>query len=189
MHGEEMNYSDFVYSQRQVALMNQLRKLWMEHVFWTRLFIISTAADLGDLEMTTKRLLRNPSDFAALLRPLYGNQAADRFEELFTQHLSIAGDLVNAEKKKDTAEVETLRRKWYANADEIAAFLAGINPYWSKEKWQMLMHDHLQMTEQEAVLRLGGHYAEDIKIFDSIQEEALKMADYMFYGISRQFGI
>ena len=79
--------------------MNRLRQLWGQHVYWTRFFIISTAANLDDLEPVTKRLLQNPKDFAGLFRPIFGTRAADRFEELFTRHLLIAADLVNAAKK------------------------------------------------------------------------------------------
>ncbi len=39
------------------------------------------------------------------------------------------------------------------------------------------------MTEKEATLRLQGNYAADINMFDNIETEAYKMADYMFDGI------
>ena len=38
----------------QVELSNTLRRLWMEHVLWTRAFIESTFADSGDLEQVTE---------------------------------------------------------------------------------------------------------------------------------------
>lgn len=175
------------YTQRQVCLMNQMRKLWKQHVYWTRFFIISTAADLGDLEPVTKRLLENPGDFAQALTPFYGEEVSDCFKNLFTQHLLIAADLVNAAKSQEAAKAEAARRAWYANADQIAKFLSEINPCWHEARWKALLYDHLEMTEKEAVLRLNGKYAEDIQVFDSIEAEALKMADYMSQGIIRQF--
>ncbi len=163
--------------------------LWEQHVHWTRSFIISTAANLGDLDVTTKRLLRNPDDFAKLLKPLYGDDIAYKFKDLLTQHLLIAADLVNAAKNGDASKADEARKKWYANADEISSFLASINPYWDESTWKNLLYDHLQMTEKEAALRLSGNYADDVKIYDSIESEALTMADYMFYGIANQFSI
>lgn len=74
------------YTQ-QICLMNRLRQLWVQHVYWTRFFIISTAANLGDLKPVTERLLRNPKDFAHLFASVFGKKAACRFQELFTQHL------------------------------------------------------------------------------------------------------
>ena len=71
-------------------------------------------------------------------------------------------------------------------AGTISAFLAGINACWNEEKWREFFYSHLEMTEKEAVLRLGGNYLADIKIFHEIEEEALKMADYMFCGILKQ---
>lgn len=167
--------------------MNELRKLWEQHIMWTRSFIISTASDLPDLELVTQRLMRNPVDMANVLRPFYGDKNADTFQRLLTEHLSIAGDLVNAAKAGDTVKATELEKKWYKNADEIASFMAEINLYWNKQKWQDFLYDHLKMTEEEASLRLNKEYAEDIKIYDSIEKEALQMADYMTNGIIQQF--
>ena len=75
------------------------------------------------------------------------------------------------------------RKKWYKNADEIAGFLHCVNHCWSEEKWKDMMYSHLEMTEKEATLRLNGKYTADINIFDDIENEAFKMADYMFCGI------
>lgn len=152
-------------------------------MYWTRFFIISTAADLGDLEPVTQRLLRNPKDFAKLLAPIFGTKAANRFEELFTQHLMIAGDLMNAAKNGDAEQANADRKKWYKNAEEIAEFLSCINRCWDKEKWKKMLFSHLEMTEKEATLRLQKNYTADIAIFESIENEAYKMADYMFCGI------
>lgn len=173
--------------KNKTNLLNQLRLLWSQHVYWTRFFIISTAEDLCDLSPVTDRLLRNPGDFEKLLVLFYGRKDAEQFKTLLTEHLMIAADLVNAAKQNDTAKVNEARKKWYENADEIADFLSKINPYWSSQKWKDLLYDHLKMTEKEAVLRLGGNFAADVKLFDSIEDEAMKMAEYMFQGISRQF--
>ena len=171
----------------ELLLSNTFRRLWSEHVLWTRFFIVSTTFSLPDLPVVTQRLLRNPVDFANVLRPFYGTQIAARFEELLTEHLVIAAQLVNAAKAGDTAEVEILRRKWYANAEEIACFLAQINPFWSEREWRDLLFDHLCMTEAEAVEMLSGQYEESIREFDAIQAEALVMADVMSCGIIKQF--
>lgn len=176
-------------SRSQLDVIKTLCRLWIEHVLWTRFFIVSATFGLPDLDAVTKRLLQNPTDFARVLRPLYGNMKAKEFERLFTDHLLIAAALVNAAKAGNTAEVETQRAKWYRNAEEIAAFLASINPFWSKSSWRSMLFEHLRMTENEAVQMLTGQYAESIAQYDAIQRQALMMADEMSQGIIRQFKI
>lgn len=175
------------YTQRQVRLICRMQKLWTQHVYWTRFFIISTACDLGDLEPVTKRLLQNPADFASAFTPFYGEKNAACFKEIFTEHLLIAADLVNALKDQNSAKAAEARCKWCANADKIAEFLAKINSCWNTSTWKSLLYKHLDMTEKEAVLRLSGKYAEDIQVFNHIEEEAIKMAGYMSRGIIQQF--
>ena len=48
-----------------------------------------------------------------------------------------------------------------------------------------MLYSHLKMTEEEALLRFQRDYTADINMFDRIENEALKMADYMFYGINK----
>lgn len=168
-------------------IVGKMRKLWSQHVYWTRFFIISTAEELSDLKYVTNRLLENPGDFAKVLKIFYGEKKADEFKKLLTEHLQIAGDLVNADKDMNTVKADELRKKWYANADDIAEFLSVINPYWCEQKWHDMMYSHLGMTEKEAGFRLKKEYPKDIQMFESIETEALEMGDYMASGIIRQF--
>lgn len=171
----------------QMNLMNTLRKLWEEHIVWTRLFIISTLAELPDLDVTTKRLLRNPADFANVLEIFYGRQKADTFRSLLEEHLKIGASIVNNAKMQNAEAVEQDSKLWYSNADRIAAFLAGINPFWLEEEWKSLLYDHLRMTTDEVMARLSGDYLKDSSIFDMIEEQALTMADVMAEGMIKQF--
>ena len=168
-------------------IINEVRKLWSQHVYWTRFFIISTAEKLPDLKFVMDRLLENPDDFAKLLKKFFGEKTADKFQKLLTEHLQIAGELVNAAMNMNTAKADELRKKWYSNADDIAGFLSSVNPYWSKRKWHDMMYSHLSMTENEAGARLKKDYLRDINIFDDVEKEALEMGDYMAQGILRHF--
>lgn len=173
-------------SMAEAELRNHLRMLWEQHIFWTRLTISGIVFALPDSEYTTNRLLRNPKDFEQLLAPLYGQEVAAKFASLFTDHLVIAAQLVQAAKSGNQSAATEAEKKWYANADEIATFLARINPYWSARDWQMMLHEHLALTKTEVVDLLTKKYAESIHVFDLIEQQALKMADIMAYGIARQ---
>jgi len=174
-------------SKAQAGLNNQLRLLWEQHVVWTRLTIVSMVFGLPDVDLVTNRLLRNPKDFEALLKPLYGDRIASRFADLFTNHLVIAAELVRAAKAGDTRAAADAEKRWYTNADEIAAFLGSINPYWSVQQWRTMLREHLALTKSEAVNMLTGKYAEGINVFDQIEKQALEMADVMTNGIVQQF--
>lgn len=173
----------------QINLINIFRKLWQEHVMWTRSFLTSTVFNTPDLDFTTARLLRNPEDFANILKHYYGSDKAAKFEQLFKDHLLIAASLVNNLKAGNTEAAQEDERKWYQNADEIAIFLSSINPYWPKDQWQSLLHDHLKMTKEEASDLLTGQYPASIIIFDEIVNQGLMMADLMAWGIMMQFDV
>jgi len=171
-------------SKSAADLNNQLRMLWEQHVFWTRLTILSMVFDFPDVDLVTQRLLRNPKDFETLLRPLYGDAIASKFS---TDHLVIASQLVKAAKAGNSAAAQDAEKRWYANADEIATFLAEVNPYWSFEQWRSMLHEHLALTKNEAVDMLEQNYSDGISTFDKIEQQALTMADVMTSGIVRQF--
>lgn len=174
------------FNQEEVELRECFRLLWSQHVYWTRIVIMGIVFDLPDLETSTARLLNNPADFANVFRCFYGNRIATEFERLMKEHLVLAVELVKAAKagSKAAAEIET---RWYANADEIVAFMNHINPFWPVEEMRNLWHQHLAMTKDEAVAFLGKNYQKSVVIFNRIEKEALVMADEFAGGMIRQF--
>lgn len=76
-----------------------------------------------------------------MLLPFYGAKSTAEFQELFTQHLLIAADLVNAAKRQDVVKADDARKRWYQNADDIASFFSSINPFWNEQTWRSI-HNH-----------------------------------------------
>lgn len=180
-------YDNYSMKICKTALINKLHMLWEQHIVWTRLTITSILTDSPDVELVTNRLLQNPVDFETALRPFYGDKIAAEFRKLFTDHLTIAAQLVKAAKAGDTAAAAQAEKNWYANANEIAIFLSRINPYWSQRNWQLMLYDHLKLTKAEAVAILTKNYSESIRLYDEIEKQALEMADVMAEGIIKQF--
>jgi hypothetical protein len=170
-----------------LQLNNYIRQLWMEHIFWTRLAIMSIASSSPDTSLVSARLLRNATDFGNLFSYFYGPQIGQQFGKLMHDHLTIAADLVVAAKNQDNNAVATIEKKWYKNADDIASFLSNINPYWNRNEIQQMMYEHLALTKNEAVAILTNKYAEGISLFDQIQKQALEMADVYIEGLVKQF--
>jgi len=179
--------SDTQYSRQEVELMYEMRKLWENHILWTRMAIISTVEKSPDEELVMNRLLRNPSNFAIILKTFYGDEKASKFEELLTNHLLIASELVKAAMSGDKIATMDAERRWYAKVDELTAFFASINPYLSEKLWKEMLYEHLALTKAEAINRINNYYAADILVYDKIQTQALNMADLISEGIIRQF--
>lgn len=181
------NPNDYWLSVNQVNLMQSMDLAWLEHIFWTRLFLISVAESLGDLEPTKARLLENPRTIANVFRKYYGNNIANRIEELIKEHLVIGGDLIVALKNGNQRLAQELNTKWYKNADDIAAFFSSINPFYPKEEVKNMFYEHLRLTTNEVSARLKKDYTADIRAFDIVQREILKMSEFFVNGIARQF--
>lgn len=175
-------------NNRQFELYSSMRLLWLQHVYWTRLLIISILDDLKDLEATQARLLKNPVDLGILFGEYYGEEVQKLITDLLTEHLVIGSQLITATKNNQTELINQLNAKWYTNADNIAKAMASINPYYLEEEVKEMMYMHLDLTKREVSLRLQGKFAEDIINFDNLEQEILAMADYFVDGIIRQFG-
>lgn len=170
------------------AFHDDMRRLWEDHITWTRLFIVSFAADLPDLDATAARLLRNQSDIADAIRPFYGREAAGQLESLLREHILGAADLLAAAKAGDTAAFDEAQAAWYANGNEIADFLHAANPRnWPRHEMRMMMREHLDLTLSEAAHRLAGEFELDVADYDAVHDAILEMADILSRGIVRQF--
>lgn len=55
--------------EAKAEFQDAMQRLWVDHVTWTRLFIVSFVADLPDLQATTDRLLQNQVDIGDAVKP------------------------------------------------------------------------------------------------------------------------
>jgi hypothetical protein len=176
-----------VQSTKTGAFHDVMRKLWEDHIIWTRVFIISAAADLPDKAVATERLLQNQVDIGNAIKPYYGNAAGDKLTTLLKEHITTAAEIVTAAKAGDKPKQDDATKRWFTNADQIAAFLSDANPKnWPRAEMQKMMRDHLNMTTEEVVARLQGNWAADIAAFDKVHAQILHMADMLSAGIVNQ---
>jgi len=171
-----------------VAFHDAMRKLWEDHVTWTRLAIVSLVAGLPDTSATVDRLMKNQADIGDAIRPFYGDAAGDRLTALLKDHIAIAAEIILAAKAGNQTSVNDGVARGYANADQIAAFLSGANPQnWEADMTRQMMHDHLDLTLKEAVAQLTGDYPTSVATYDAIHVQILAMADMLSSGIVAQF--
>ena len=167
---------------------NEMRKLWEDHITWTRLAIVSILSDLPDTSTTVERLLQNQVDIGNAIKPFYGEAAGNQLTGLLHDHITIAAEVLTAAKAGDSTSLDNALGRWYANASEIATFLSSANPKnWSLDMMQAMMKDHLDLTLAEAVAYLQGDYAASVTHYDQVHAQILHMADMLSSGIIRQF--
>jgi hypothetical protein len=175
-------------STKQAALHDAMRKLWEDHITWTRVFIISAAADLPDKATATDRLLQNQVDIGNAIKPYYGEAAGNKLTTLLKEHITTAAEVVAAAKANDKAKLDDANKRWFANADQIADFLSSANPKnWPQAEMRSMMHDHLNLTTKEVVARLHSDWVNDVNAYDAVNDQILKMADMLAMGIVKQF--
>jgi len=171
----------------QLALVNDMRLAWSQHVYWTRLLLISIAERLLDETDVTNRLLENPYDIAAIFSKYYPQNATKQIASLLTEHLQIGAKLITALRDKEMAQADVLTRDWYRNAEQMSAAFHALNPQYSYDALHEMFDTHLALTTGEVKMRLARNYPADIKAFEQVEREALRMADYFSYGLMSAF--
>ena len=173
---------------KQAAFHDAMRKLWEDHITWTRLAIVSFAGDLPDLPATEARLLRNQTDIGNAVRPFYGKTAGDKLTALLKEHIAGAVALMQAARSGDQAAVARAKADWYVNGRQVSDFLSSANPaYLPRGEMRSMMRMHLDQTLSEAVNQLEGDYAASVRDYDAIHRHILEMADALSDGIIKQF--
>jgi hypothetical protein len=177
-----------VVTPRVLAFHDEMRRLWEDHVTWTRLAIISLVGGTPDADASVGRLLQNQTDIGDAIKPFYGEAAGEELTRLLRDHILIAADIIAAAKAGDQTAVADAQARWTANVGEIAAFLAAANPRsWDLDEMKAMLDEHLRLTTDEAVARLQGDWAADVAAYDQIHAHALGMADMLSNGIIKQF--
>ena len=174
-------------SDSAVKLNQDMRKLWTDHVVWTRDYIIAATENQPDAPAALKRLMKNQDDIGNAVAKFYGNDAGRQLTTLLKDHIAIAGDIVKAAMAGDKVKQKASDELWHQNATQIADFLSKANPNWPRATLIDMMNTHLSTTAAELTARLNKDWEGDVRAFDAVYDHILHMADALSDGIIKQF--
>lgn len=169
------------------ALRQNMRKLWTDHVVWTRAYVVAAVGDQPDAPAAADRLLRNQEHIGGAIAAYYGKPAGDRLTALLKEHITIAVDVVKFAKTGNKPSLQQADARWRRNGEDIADFLAKANPHWPRATLVQMMNLHLSTTTDVVVARLGKNWEADVRAYDAVYDHILAMADALSDGIIKQF--
>ena len=175
------------HSEAATALKQDMRKLWTDHVVWTRDYIVAATQNQPDAPAALNRLMKNQDDIGNAVAKFYGAAAGRQLTTLLKDHIAIAGDIVKAAMGGDKTGQKAADDKWHQNAIQISDFLSKANPNWPRATLLEMMNTHLSTTAAELGARLSKDWEGDVKAFDAVYDHILHMADALSDGIIRQF--
>ena len=184
---DAVSSKDMPFNKASCNLRMAERKLWIDHVSWTRDFIISDLSSLEDKDLVLERLLKNQDDIGDSIKPYYGEEAGNKLSALLREHITIGGQVINAAKSGNKDDLEKTNKLWYENADKIADFLSTANPNYSNKTLKDMLHKHLEFVTAQVLDRLNKDWKADISSYDKGEDHMIMFADTLIDGIIKQF--
>ncbi len=143
------------------------RKLWTDHVLWTREYM-NAVATKRESKFVLERLLKNQDDLGQLYGRVYGSDHGILIRLLLREHIQVATRVIAG----DT----TATPIWYANGDRLADAL-GCD--------RAMMKEHLDLTAAEWSSTNSNTVSyNNISVFDTILGSILDMSDAISRRIS-----
>lgn len=168
-------------------LRASMQSLWQQHMEWTYGAIVAYVTNQGDFSAASARLLRNQADLGNSLKPYYGNANGDRFTALLTTHIDDVVAILQAADANDQSTLNAAIAQTYANAQDIADFLAHLNPGWSDADLRAMWKTHIDTTLAYATPILQGQWADAIKNYGVAEAHMIPMGAMLSSGIVAQF--
>jgi len=175
-------------SPKAVAFDDAMRGLWQAHGTWTERAIVDFVGGLPDTNLVVGRLLQNQVDIGDAVKPYYGAKAGNKLTALLQAHINAAVNVLKAAKSGDTSSTSKAEAAFFANGNQIAAFLHSANPeHWSLKAMRTMMRVHLNQVIALAVDQLKGHYQAAIHEYGVYIDHILDMAHMLSTGVEQQF--
>lgn len=179
--------NEIAFNTGAINLKMDERKLWIDHVGWTRNFIVSDLSSLQDKDVVLQRLLKNQDDIGSSIKPYYGEEAGNKLSKLLKEHILTGGKVIDAAKRNNKADLDKYNKLWYKNVDDIAEFLSSANPNLQNSELKDMLHKHLEFVTNQVTARLKKDWKTDVDAYDEGENHMINFADTISNGIIKQF--
>lgn len=166
-----------------LRLNEDMRLAWLNHVYWTRMYLMSAVADNADQQAVEERLLETADEITDVFARYLPIATTRQLRNLLTEHIEIGGQIIQALKAKNMTDYDALVQEWYRNANQMATLFANHNPYFESRETRNMLLNHLDLTREEIEHQVNGEYEQSIDVFRDVEQQALAMADYFARGL------
>ena len=175
-------------SDRLAETRAAMRELWSEHIFWIRNVVLDNATNNPlAREAAEKEVVANAKLIADTIIPFYGEEASEKLFPLLAGHYGAIKEYSEATVVKNKAQQDAGVGKLASNADQIAEFLSGANPFLPKDTVRGLIAAHgahhiLQITQFNE-----RDYVHEGETWEVMRRHVYVIADALTTALATQF--
>jgi hypothetical protein len=175
-------------TEKEQELNQYLRKLWAEHAFWMRQYVIAYLNGSSDVNDVTKRLLKNQDQIGRSLGMWYGDTDGQKISDILKNQLIAFGDMLNGMASKDKNISVGAEKKWHDTTEKLVDFLVNLNNKWGRTELSQHFKRYNEMMTNMAINRFRKKHYDEINSFDKAYSHAMNdIADVLTKGIVAQF--
>ncbi len=171
-------------TDEQVDSIYNIRMFWYEMLTWVRSLMLSKYLKLEGEAEIYDRLKQIPENYVNTLRQFFGdNPAIDDLHLELNKYIELINSLIDAQIAGNHDEVNRITQLLYRNADERAASVSKLNPFWDQTEWRTRLYDNLSLTLEESNTFSTKDYARNLDIFNSLLDLAESTSGYFTRGL------
>lgn len=172
------------FTYEQMNEIYSIRMFWFELVTWIRNFMISRYRGIGDENDVFNRLQEVPINYVNSLKKIFGdNPAIDELQLELNTYIDLIDNLITAQMADDTDAIRRITQLLYRNADERAASVSKLTPYWTENEWKTRLYNNLRGTLDSSTTFLAGDYARNMDIYSRLLDQAESASDFFTKGL------
>lgn len=166
----------------QMNRIYTIRMFWFELVTWTRAYMLSRYRGIGNADELMSRLKQVPEEYVEEQRQIFGTDI-DPSLQLINTYIDLIDALITAQIEGNNEEIDRIVQLLYQNADQRAALVASVNPFWDQNEWKDRLYGHVRNTIDESITLQTGDYTRNLDIFRTLLDQAESASGYYARGI------
>jgi hypothetical protein len=165
-----------------------LRDLWVGHIFWVRNVVLDNATkNPAARDAAEKEVMANTKQIASTMTPFYGEAASEKLFSLLAINYGAVKEYSEATVAGSKHQQDAALAHLASNADDIAVFLSGVNPYLPKDTVRGLIAAHgahhvLQINQYKE-----KNYAQVGATWPMMRQHVNVIADTLTTALVKQF--